>query len=324
MVTIINVLGATHVLLKQLRLEKNRQKNPSIKKYIGLFRFKSAQLILKLEYGFIYKTSGTLLSVDRVQLAVMNISNIEMDDFYSGSPGGGVVSVTGLDSCYLSIKDSSFRNGYNYEYGGIVLIVAKNATVTIQNSNIHNISSSKSCGAVCIQSDPKNYPESKNLKRNFFVFLRIINSSFSNSSSGVEGGALCVVAQTLSAIIQGSVFLQCNAASTGGALVFKVNDSATIRLHNSYFLKNVAYDGAIVDIQSTGRRNDSSFNVSITNVTFLENSICMQPKYTYGVAYFSVVSAKITVDFKNTYFIKNFAGRGSTIIIYCPQSNLSL
>ena len=321
MITVLNVFGATNVLLKQLRLKENRQTNPSIKNYNGLFRFKSAQLFLRLEYGFIYKTSGTLMYVMSGQSAKINISNTEVDEFYSGSAGGGVVNVMKLDSCYLLIKDSSFRNGNNYHYGGILLIATKNATITIQNSTIHNIFSSITGGAVYIQSDPKDYPDSKNSKRNFFVFLRITNSSFSNSSSGeFAGGALAVLAQTLFAIIEDSLFLQCNATGPGGALFFELKDNGTIGLHNSYFLKNSAYDGAIVFLLYSGRRNDSSINVSIINVTFLENSICMQTNYFYGIAHFAARSAKITVDFKNTYFIKNFAGRGCTMILfYCSQ-----
>ena len=322
MFSVINVPGATNVVLEQLRLEENRQIYTSIKNYNGLFRFKSKQLFLILEHGHIYKTTGTLLCVNNVQLAVMNISNIEMDDFYSGTPGGGVVNVVGLDSCYLSIKDSSFRNVNNYDVGGILLIVAKNATLTIQNSTIHNISSSSSGGAVYIQSDPKDYPQPTNPNRNFVVFLRIINSSFSNSSSGKHGGALCVFAQTLSAIIEGSLFLHCNSTNTGGALLFYTNDSATIRLHNSYFLKNSAYDGAIVHPIHSGRRNESSFNVSITNVTFSENRLYYQ-KRICGVVYFVALSRKITVDIKNAYFIQNFVGRGSIIFINCfGQSRL--
>ena len=316
-----NVLGATNVLLKQLRLKENWQTNPNIKKYTGLFRFISAQLVLKLEYGFIYKTTGTFLYVSSGQLAEINILNLEMNEFYSGS-FGGVVSVAGLYSCYLSIKNSLFRNGNNYGFGGILFILAKNSTITIQNSTNQNISSSESGGALYIQSNPENYPQSTNLDRNFIVFLRIINSSFSNSSSGKGGGALCVVAPTLSAIIQDSSFQQCNATASGGALYFSTNDNATIRLHNSYFQKNSVQDGAIVHMVFTGRRNDSSFNVSITNVAFLENRLRSQ-KWIYGVVYFGARSRKMTVDFKNTYFIKNFAEGGSTIFINCfGQSRL--
>ena len=320
MFSVINLSGGTKVLLKQLRLKENRQTNPSIRNYNGLFVFKTAQLVLKLECGFIYKTSGTFLYVTSGQSAKINISDIEVDEFYSGSHGGGVVNVIRLDSCHLSIKDSSFRNGNNYDLGGILCIAAKNTTLTIQNSTIHNISSSESGGAVLIRSDPKNYPQPTN--KNFFVFVRIINSSFSNSSSGRHGGALCVFAQTLSAIIQGSSFLQCNATNTGGALAFAASHSATIRLHNSYFLKNSAYDGAIVHPVCSGRRNESSFNVSITNVTFSENRLCSQ-KRIYGVVYFAALSGKITVDIKNAYFIQNFAGLSSTISIICfGQSRL--
>ena len=321
MFTVINVLGATNVLLKQLRLEENMQIYPSVKHYNGLFSFKSKQLFLRLEYGFIYKTSGTFLYVKNGQLGEINISNVEMDEFYSGSPGGGVVNVIKLFSCYLLIKDSSFRNGYNYDFGGVLFIAAKNSTLTIQNSTIHNISSSKSGGALYIQSDPTNYPTEIS-NRNFLVFLRIINSSFSNSSSGKDGGALCVFAPTLLAIIQGSLFLQCSATTSGGALFIFTNDSATIRLHNSYFLKNSVKDRAIVHTVFVGRRNDSSFNVSITNVTFLENRLRSQQRI-YGVVYFAALSRKITVDIKNTYFIQNFAGRGGTIFIHCfSQSRL--
>ena len=319
MISVRNVLGATNVLLKQLRLKENRQINPSIKNYNGLFRFQSAQLVLKLEYGYIYKTSGTFLYVMSGQSAKINISNTEVDEFYSGSPGGGVVNVIRLDSCYLSIKGSSFRNGYNYDLGGILLIAAKNATLTIQNSTIHNISSSDSGGAVFIKSDPKNYPQPTN--KNFFVFVRIINSSFSNSSSGRHGGALCVFAQTLSAIIQGSSFLQCNATNTGGALLLFTNDNAVIRLHNSYFLKNSAYNGAIVHPVNSGRRKESLFNVSITNVRFLENRLSHY--WIFGVVHFKALNTRTTVAFKDTYFIQNFAGRGNSIFIDCfSQSRL--
>ena len=309
-----NALGATNVYLKQLRLKENRQTNPSIKYYNGLFLFKSAQLILKLEYGFIYKTSGTFLYVVRGPLAKINISNIEMNEFYSGNRGGGVVNVVGLDSCHLSLKDSSFRNGINLGIGGILFIVAKNQTVTIQNSTIHNIYSSIEGGAMYIKSDPEDYRHSTSPKTDFFLFLRVINSSFSNSSSGTHGGALYVFGKTLSVIIQGSSFLQCNATFSGAALFLNATYTATVRLHNSHFLKNSAYDGAIAYLGLLERRNDSSFNVSIANVTFSKNR---SNNRVYGIVHFDTLSRKITVDFKKTYFIKNFAGIGGIIIINC-------
>ena len=322
MFSVVSVLGAINVLLKQLRLKENRQINPSIKNYTGLFRFETAQLFLRLEYGFIYKTFGTFLYVMSGRLAEISISDVEMEEFYSSSPGGGVVNVIRLDSCYLSIKDSSFRNGNNYGAGGILFIAAKNATLTIQNSTIYNISSSNSGGAVYIRSHPNDYPQSTHANIYFFVFLRIINSSFSNSSSGTDGGALCVFAQRLSAIIQDSLFLQCNATLSGGALLLNTNDNTTIRLHNSYFLKNSAYNGAIAHLLLLGRGNDSSIDVSITNVTLSKNRLCSQ-QMIYGVVHITALSRKITVDFKKTYFFKNFAGRGNSIVIHCfSQSKL--
>ena len=58
-----------------------------------------------MEYGFVYRTSGTLLNVTSgSKLAEINISNIEIDEFCSGSPGGSVVNLIKVDSCYLSIK----------------------------------------------------------------------------------------------------------------------------------------------------------------------------------------------------------------------------
>ena len=324
MFSVINEVGATNVFLKQLRLTENGPTNPSIGNYNVLFGFKSAQLVFKLEHSFIYKTSGIFLCVMRGQLSAMsakiNISNVEMNEFYSGSPSGGVVNVIKLDSCYLSIKDSSFRNGINYGYGGILHILAKKATLVIQNTTIHNISSSRSGGAMYIQSNPTYYP-STNPNKNFFIFLRIINSSFSNCLSKMNGGALYVFAPALLVIIQDSVFLQCNATGPGGPLFLNATDNATIRLHNSYFLKNSAYDGAIVYVEFLGRRNDSSFNVSITNVTFSENRL---ENRVFGVVHFVLLSRKINVDFKKTYFINNFARRGCTIIIECvAQSRLS-
>ena len=312
MIFIANKLGTTNVLLKQLRMEENRQINPSIELYNGLFCFKTAQLFLRLEYGFIYRSSGTLLNVmSGSKLAEINISNIEIDEFYSGNSGGGVVNVVEVDSCSLSIKDSSFRNGNNNGVGGILFIDTKNLMLTIRNSTIHNISSSKSGGAVFIQSIPNDDVQSTNRNRHLIVSLRITNSSFSHISSGYDGGALCVLAETLWVIIRDSSFRQCSAVS-GSIINFYSNDDTTIRLHNSYFLKNNARDGAIVYAVLHG----SIANFSITNVTFSENRLFSQ-QIAYSVVQFQASGIQIAVDFKNTYFIRNLAEQGSIIYIGC-------
>ena len=309
-----NKFGVTTVLLRQIRLEENRQLNPSTKRYNGLFRFKSEKLFLRLEQGIIYKTSATLLYVADLQLAEINILNVYVDEFYSGSPGGGVMNLIRTDLCYLLIKDSSFRNGKNYMRGAILFISGKIAVLTIKNSTIHNVSSTNSGGAIHIESDPKHYPQSWNHNRNFFVSLHILNSSFSHSSSGMNGGAIIVFAQKLSVIIRGSSFLHCNATLSGGALGFQTNDTSTICINNSYFLKNSAYDGAIVHSSFLGRHKDLTFNVSIINVTFEENMLYSQNKF-LGVVFVRAESKKMTVDFRNTYFNRNFAGQCSSVFI---------
>ena len=314
MLSVENKFGVTTVLLRQIRLEENRQLNPSTKRYNGLFRFKSEKLFLKLEQGIIYKTSATLLYVADLQLAEINILNVYVDEFYSGSPGGGVMNLIRTDLCYLLIKDSSFRNGKNYMRGAILFISGKIAVLTIQNSTIHNVSSTNSGGAIHIESDPKHYPQSWNHNRNFFVSLHILNSSFSHSSSRMNGGAIIVFAQKLSVIIRGSSFLHCNATLSGGALGFQTNDTSTICINNSYFLKNSAYDGAIVHSSFLGRHKDLTFNVSIINVTFEENMLYSQNMF-LGVVFVRAESKKMTVDFRNTYFNKNFAGQCSSVFI---------
>ena len=316
MILVTNLYGATNVSLKQFRMEENGQINPSIKHYNGLFSFKSQHLFLRLEHGYVYKTSATFLCVMGVQSVVLNVSNIKMDEFYSGSPGGGVVNAIRLDSCYLSIKDSSFRNGKNYEYGGILFIAAKKSVLTIQNSTIHNISSSNSGGAVYIQSDPTSYQESTNRNRDFFVILRIINSSFSYSSSGKDGGAVGIFAEKLSAIIRDSLFLRCNASSSGGALSFVSNDVTNISLHNSNFLENGADGRGIVYAQC--RCYQCLYILPLANVTFSKNRL----HSSFGVATFETLYTNIIVNLKNTHFIQNFAGPGASMYINCTTSTL--
>ena len=63
-----------------------------------------------------------------------------------------------------------FRNVKNYSAGGILFILAKNATPTIQNSTVRNISISNTGDAVYIRSNLKDYPQSTNPDRNLVVF----------------------------------------------------------------------------------------------------------------------------------------------------------
>jgi hypothetical protein len=80
-----------------------------------------------------------------------------VDGFYSVTRGGGVINVNRSDSGYLSIEDSSFRNGNKNGIGAVVSIVVPNSALTIQNSTIQNIFNSNSGSIVNIQSQQNAY-----------------------------------------------------------------------------------------------------------------------------------------------------------------------
>ena len=111
-ILVVNKLGTTNVLLSQFQLEETSQTNPSLKRNDGTFRIISTRVILSLEYGYIFKIPATFLSIVG-QSAKINFSNIQVNGFCSSTPWplGGVFDVFAVDSCSLSIKDSSFRNG---------------------------------------------------------------------------------------------------------------------------------------------------------------------------------------------------------------------
>ena len=143
MFVIENRFGTTHVLLKHLRFEENRDKNPILEQYGGVLRLVSARVFLRMEYGIIYNTFATFLYLTG-QWAQIKISNIDVEDFYSAAPTGGVLNFIQIESCFLLIKNSSFRDVSNHGAGGVVLISSPNSTVTIQNSTFHNVSSFRS------------------------------------------------------------------------------------------------------------------------------------------------------------------------------------
>ena len=308
MLKVINRNGNTNVLLKNIRLEENRQTYSSKRFVSGLFLLVSRQLSLRLEYGYFYKTFATFLRATLGQSAEMSISNVDMDGFNTTNPGaGGLINLDKIDSCYLSIKDCSFRNGNSHGAGGILILVAKHLVLTIQNSIIHNIFSSYIGGAVYIKSKPRDELQSTN--RNFYVFLYIINSSFSRSSSK-DGGALCVVAEKFFAIIRNSSFQRCSATNNGAALALHTNDSTKISFSNNYFLENSARNV----ILAFNYRNEAAFDLSIKNDMFVKNNLCSQNGGELGVVAIET-KCKTVVKFNNTHFIENSAGKGSSIYI---------
>ena len=260
MILVVNKLGTTNVLLSQFQLEETSQTNPSFKRYDATFRIISPRVILSLEYGYIFKIPATFLSIVG-QSAKISISKIQVNRFCSSTPWGGVFDVLAVDSCNLSIKDSSFRNGKNNGSGGIVSIGARNSTLTIQNSTIHNVSSSYLGGTVCIRSYKKAH-------------LRIINASFSNSASNFNGGVVFVRAKELLATVCHSSFLQNSVTISGPILFFYTNDRTSISLHSNIFQENRVDNGQIVYVYTPPKK--CSFNFSMTNDMFVKNKVRMQ------------------------------------------------
>ena len=310
MILVRNELGTTNILLNQLKLKENGQ-GSSTGVVCYVFVVRSARVFMSLKSGSIFKTSATFLGLAG-QSAEITISNILVDEIF-----GGVFTSYQSDSCSFSIQDSSFRNGNNHGAGGVVLIAAPNSTLTIQNSTIHNISSSHSGGAVYVRSNRSDYLLSTKRRKSFFAVVHISNSSFSYSTSGLEGGAVCTHAEKLLVIIVDSSFLRCNASSSGGALYSMTNDSTTISLHDSNFSENSAGDGSIAYAES--RHYECSYNLFITNVMFSKNKLHSQ-QFARGVVTFRTDCKNITVDLKNTHFIKNLAGFGASIFISSTMS----
>ena len=316
MIFVENTLGTTNFKLNQLHLEENNQISKSSKDVFGgVFNIRAARVSMTFKDGFIFQTSVRFLS-GIGQSAKINISNIEVDGFSSPLPGGGVFNLFQNYSCSLSIKDSSFRNGNNPGKGGIIFLTAPNSTLIIQNSTIFNTSSSEEGGAVYIESVPADYESTTNA----YAFISINNSSFSYSTSGIDGAVVYIHAEKLSVIVRDSLFLRCNATSSGGALYFLSNDSTIINLHNSHFSENSADNGSIVHAENG--RCECLYNLSITNVAFSKNRLHFE-QLAFGVVWFKAACVNISVDVKNTHFIENFLARGPSISIICKKYTLN-
>ena len=319
LIVVVNKLGTTNISLNQFRLEENSHTNPSIEEYGSLFRILSAWVFMRLEYGFVYRTSSTFLTVSGYS-AQIDISSVQVDGFVSVTPGGGVVNLVQSDSCHLSIKDSTFSNGNNNGTGGVVSIVTPNLVLTIQNSTIQNISSSKSGGAVYIRSQRNAYSQSLNRSKTFFVDLRVINSSFSYSTSRLSGGAIWLLAENLLTTVRDSSFLRNSATTYGGALFIFTSDAATISFYDDYFQENSAIGGIIY---AAALHRESTLNLNITNVRFVQNKLHATLPHAYGVVYLWAQITIVNVNFKNLHFIENLAKDSSCIFLVLSQSTLN-
>ena len=319
MIVVMNDLGTTNILLRELKLKENTIKSGN-EGYGGIFVLFSAQAFIQLENGFFHKTFATLLKVAGLS-AEINISNTVVNEFYSIA-SGGVLYLIQQDSCYLSIKDSSFRNGKNKGTGGVVSMIAPILVLTIQNSTIRNISSSSSGGAVFLKSRKNAHLQSLN-KKNFIVFLRIIDSSFSYTASRQDGAAICISAETIIATVRHSLFQRNSAAYSGGTLIIYINDAATISLYNVYFVENSVDNGGIVEVAAN--QPNSKLDFAMSNVTFVQNKLHKCHGCGNGIVFLSLSQSSLftNISFEKTYFTRNLAEKGYCISINSIQTTLS-
>ena len=133
------------------------------------------------------------------------------------------------------------------------------------------------------------------------VLLRIINSSFSEVTSG-HGGVVSIFARNLVPTVHGSSFLRNN----GGALFFQIGDAATVHLDDDYFFENNAVDGGIV--YGVSINEISTFNLYTNNVSFVQNKLPINTPCGNVL-----LSTRIDVSLKNTRFLRNINMLGSSI-----------
>ena len=315
MIQVINELGTTNLLINQLKMEENEHINPKIKANDGLFALVSSRLFIRLEYGFVYETTATFLAVAG-PLVQVNLSNIEVHGFNSATNGGGVVNVFDTDSCNLSIKNSSFRNGNNYGTGGVVSIVAPDTWLIIENSIIQNVTSFRSGGAVYVQSQIDARLKSTNRSKRFMARLHVRNSSFSYSTSKGKGGVMYILAQNLIMIIRDSFFLRNNA----GAMSIHATDTAVIHLYNDYFVENSADDGGIVEV--IVRPIKSTMKLWVTDVIFARNKLSARPPPGYRILLLYAQSSTFYANLTRTHFFGNMAKNGSNIVFLLGDSGI--
>ena len=264
-----NKQGSTDFSIGQFQFEDNGQKSAIHGNPRDLITFQSAQVIITLEFGSVYRTYGTLFAVNG-QSSKINMLDINMDEFYSSYPRSGVINMTNSVSGCLLIQNSFLRNGRSLWFGGAVFIDAPKLNLTIQNSTFENISSSVCGGVVSFHS----YDNYKTLHRTrvFVTELSIINSSFIDNVSR-NGEVLCGVAENVIAIITDTLFQRNIARELGAALSFDTSDVAEIFLDNIHFIGNRAGVGGIVRVNSSSTFKGSTCSFTTNNVRFVKNKV---------------------------------------------------
>ena len=320
-----NKQGSTDFLLDHFKLEDNgyiesvhRPRIPT-----GLITIISQQVVMTLEFGSVSRTYGTFLVID-VQALKMDISNINIEKFYSSYQGGGVINITSSESTFLSIKDSSFRNGKSVWFGGVASLLVQGLKLTVQNSIIENISSVKCGGAVWFKSN--DLQNSSYETEDFVTEMEIINSTFINNFS-TNGGVLCTsVVGYLIANITDCVFIRNGVAEVGAALLVNARKAAVISLHKVHFIENSAGVGGIVHIICTNRCNNvnPTCNFTSSHVRFVKNKLGGKKKKNYGILELRSNRSTSVFALENAHFVENSAPRSALIFLRLSRNITAL
>ena len=314
-----NQQGSTDFSIHQFKLEDNGQRGAVHGNPRGLITSLAAQVVMTLEFGFVYKTYGTLLTVNG-QSSKINMLNTNINEFYSSYTGSGVINMTNSVLGSLSIQNSFLRNGKSLWLGGVVSITAPKLNLTIQNSTFENISSTECGGVVSFYSDDI-YKTSYRTKV-FEAELNIINSSFIDNVSRY-GGVLCGVVENVFANITDSLFLRNIARELGAALSFVTSNAAGILLDNVRFMENRAGIGGIVRVRSMNKSNGSTCNFTTNKVWFVKNKVSGHDTDIYCILELLVTANTLNFLLKNSYFIDNTAKR-STVICKLQSNSIKI
>ena len=309
-----NNQGSTNFLLDEFKLEDSgyiksahRSKIPT-----GLITILSHQVFMTLGCGSVARTYGTFIVID-VQVLKMGISNINIDKFYSSYQSGGVINITSSESTFLSIKDSSFRNGKSFWFGGVVTILAQRLKLMVQNSIIENISSAECGGAAWFKSN--NLHNSSYRAKDFVTEVKMTNSTFIDNVS-THGGVLCTsVAGNLIANITDCVFIRNSVTEVGATVLFSVSKAAVISLDKVHFIENSAGVGGIVHIICTNRSNNPTCNFTSNHVRFVKNRLGGKEKKNYGILELCNDRNRSGFALENAYFAENIASRSTLIFL---------
>ena len=122
--------------------------------------------------------------------------------------------------------------------------------------------------------------------------------------------AVSIFTNNLIATVCDSSFVR----NIGGALLFFINNAATVRLEDDDFLENSASYGGIVYALTSD--DNPAFNFHANNVSFVQNKL--PRNNSFGILDFRLRSTTINISLKNTRFFGNLNMAGGSFIAYLP------